>query len=437
MSPSIAERRLATHDRSAGLCEIELLRLAPEVPLTLARELGRIWDGQLNAIIERVLELTAVSGRVELPVEGRAEAVGEMARLVHLLSIRIVAHRVAGRDPTQFHPADEAASLSSTDAVERVRETAKNVAHGFWFQVFDSIRSQRAPIFPGQPPPWPPVLPGRSPRAHKNGTRKNHYVPKFTSAPWKNDHQNVLQLKRGAGGVIAAFTTSYTSFGFEKWLYPEHLENWFGLIESSAARPLAKLLSADALLPEDRYFWTAFLITQFIRTPTYFARSAKELRRRAAAESWPWSMSLELMRRSHQQIFREDHVFAKYYERIATVNWRVLTTSDERPFPRTDTPVVISLDGGWTCYYPLSPTACFAAGPHVSTVFDVPAALHEPISDYVHGTLVRRLLRSSRRSFLVRTADDVEYWKKLAHDFLPLVDPASDLGAWGDLGPSR
>jgi Protein of unknown function (DUF4238) len=428
------ERRLGTHGESAGICESEILRLAPEVPLTLARELGTIWDGQANAIIERVLEITAESGRVVLPLEGRAEAIGDMARLVHILSIRVVAHRVAGRDPGLICPVEEAANLALPVALRRVQETAKNVAHGFWFQVFDRIRSQRARILPAQPPPWPPVLPGRSPRVRPSGTRRNHYVPKFTSAPWRNDQQRVLQVRRDAGGVISAFPASYTAFGFEKWLYPQQLEDWFGLIENSAAGPFAKLLSADVLLPEDRYFWTSFLITQFIRTPTYFAKSAKELRRVAAVESWPWPMSLDLLRRSHQSIFTQDHVFAKLYERITAMKWRILTTSDARPFPRTDTPAVISLGGGWTCNYPLSPTRCFAAGPDATTEFDVPAALSESIAESTHATLVRRLLRSSRRSFLVRTTDDAEYWKKLAHDFLPEVDPASDVRAWGDFG---
>ena len=414
-------------------CEAELLRLVPSVARERSRELGAIWDEQVNRILRQMFDLTADSGRVELPLDGRAEVVGELARLMLFLSSRVVASRLEGREVHSIDLEQERAELETPTALERVRNTAQNVATRIWFKVYDEIRARRTSLDPSKPSPWPPPLPGRAPRRPRRHTLKNHYVPEFSSAPWKNGQQKARLIKRDERGIVTTSVKPHSAWGYEKRLYPQHLEDWFSLIENSAAGPYMKLVTSDILTPEDRYFWSAFIITQFLRTPTYFAAAAKQLRRIAVSEEWPWHMSPDLLKRSHQTLFDQDVVFAEYYRRLQFVRWRILTTEETHPYPRTDTPVVISASTGWTCYYPLTPTKCFVAGPQGTTEWDVPAALSEPIDVPTHAQLSQMFLQNSRRAFLIRADDDFGHWRMLAEKHLPQRDPAADCIAWGEL----
>ncbi len=415
------------------IVESEILKRAPTLAPERVAALSALWDDQLDRILRRVFELTADSGRVAWPESARAEAVGELARLILWLGTRVVDRLAAERDLDSVDPHHEAEALRSPHAIARIEETAQTVATHIWFRVYDDLHARRGSVDRSNAFEWPPTLPGRVRRPASERTKRNHYVPEFTSLPWADAKGKARVVRRDERRVVTSRVRSVASFGYEKRLYPQHLEDWFSLIENRAKSSYDKLVTVDVLTPEDRYFWIAFLVTQFLRTPTYFSSASKRLRRMAQEKQWPWQMTPELLRRSHETLFRQDKVFAEYYERLNRARWSVLVTAEESPFPRTDTPVLISATGGWRLLYPLTPTKCFVAGPQERQDGDVPAALSEHVNPERYELLTRAFLASSRRSFLIRGGDDREAWSKRAREHIPMDDPAAGCIAWGEL----
>lgn len=412
-----------------------IYRLDPSLERESADRLADLWADQLDQVIKRMLVLTAESGRRVWPRGSRPEAVGTLARLTAFLADRIISDRTAGRSPSEIDLDEERQTLRTPHFIEKVENTAANMAVA-WNKVFDDLSHKRSPLSPAQTTTWPPKLPGRPPRQRSKGTVINHYVPEFTTKPWANETGKVQIVTRDRPGVIDERYGAPRSFGYEKLLYHQGLEDWFALLENAATVPYRKLISVGVLTPEDRYFWISFLIVQFLRTPSYMAMITKGLRERAAREKWPWRMTSDLTRRAYETTFTTDKVFDTYYRQFDAVRWSILKTDAAASFPRTDAPVVISVRDGWHCLYPLTPTHCFLAGSELATENDVPAALIHSIPGEAARLIAATLIRSARRSFVIPPGQDTEYWKALGHDALPLTDPAIDCIAWGGIsGP--
>jgi hypothetical protein len=408
---------------------------SPRIDVDRAAQLARIWVRQRDAIIDRMHEITRESGRVAWHARSRAEAIGEMARLLLFATERIVAHRTNGRPVDTIDPIEEETALSQPEAMERCENTARIFAERIWFRVYDNL-SRKYPLIAGADTPHPTTrLPGNATRQLQPGTTRNHYIPTFTAKPWADAAREVRVFKRAVGGHLLVRTRGYRTFGHERFLYPQHLENWFADIEQAARRPYGKLVTTEVLTEEDRYFWIAFLTTQFLRTPSFMAAIAKQLRARARRERWPWPMTPALLRSAHAQLFNEDRVSAQYHRRFAGKRWSIQTAAADRAFPRTDSPVVaagLDADGSWRCYYPLTPTQCFVVGPENAGERDVPAALGTRLSNVETDRLTGLLISRSRRSFITRCSDSEDRWLQIARS-VPASDPLERYRAWGEL----
>jgi hypothetical protein len=405
----------------------------PQISADHARQLASVWERHLDSIIERVHALTKDSGRVAWHVSAREEAIGEMAHLLALLSRKVFEDRSAGRAIEAIDPVEEVAALGAPDELARVENTAKVVAEQIWFPVYDRLAAKYPLVEQGSDSRLPRSIRGHHARQRQPGTKRNHYIPSFTVRPWADAADAVRVFMRGRGGAVAVRTRSIGAFGYEKFLYSQPLENWFGGVEQAAARTYSKLVTVDALTSEDRYWWIVFLSVQVMRTPYFMSALAGQLKRRAAAEGWPWVLTPALLRAAHAQLFSDDRVFAGYYRRFASRRWSILTAASGLAFPRTDAPVVPVASNErheWHCYYPLTPSQCFLCGPSRVDERDVPAALPRTVSPEATEELVELLVSSSRRSFVTRVGDPEARWLAVVQK-VPRHNPTEMYRAWG------
>lgn len=418
------------------LLEPLIAGLDEHVPAESVSRLAELWSMQLSKVIYRVMELTRESGRVAWHRQARAESVGELARLTLTLAQNIVKHQTRERSLRDIDVNAEEAALLEPHALERIENTAQIVAEHIWFKVYDCLQQAYPLVRSANEREWPPTLPGSRLRKTDPRTKRNHYVPRFSIEPWRDFKGELRVLRRRPNGTVLSRNRPSKSWGFEPMLYGQHYEDWFGQIESSASKPYAMLRSCTPLSPDDRYFWIAFMILQYVRTPSFMATLARGLRRKAVAEGWPWAMTPELLRRAYLTLFDDDRLFTSYYRRFDRRRWRILVAAPGHAFPRTDCPVVsarVGQSGGWCCYFPLSPTQCFKAGPDAAGDREVPAALSVSLSPEESETVNAALLRASRRSFGVRTTDPTDHWQSLAERCLPLKDPVGSYRAWGPI----
>lgn len=304
-----------------------------------------------------------------------------------------------------------------------------------WCSVYDDLTRKYPLIGVPAEREWPPPLPGGGFRQTQPGTTRNHFIPRFSTKPWADSQGQVRVFKRMANGEVAARERSYRSFGHERFLYPQGLEDWFSRLEQQAQVPYRKLVAPDALTQDDRYFWIAFLTVQHLRTPSYMAAIARGIRSRAKDERWPWTMTPSLLRSAHALLFQDDRLFATYHRRFIARRWEVWRAPAGQAFPRTDCPVVALVPGdgrGWRCYYPLTPTQCFVAGPDKAQETDVPVALSRHLSAHATTEVVEFLVSSSRRSFVTRREDTEAEWLHIAQR-VPVRDPLEGYRAWGEL----
>lgn len=409
--------------------------LAPGLAEDRARALARVWTQQLDRVVTRLHELTVESGRVVWHVNARAEAISRMARLLLFLSDRIIEQRTRDRTVEAIDPVEEAAALEQPDAAERVENTARVVAERIWFGVYDELAALFPLIAGERDRPRPPRLSGRGTRRTGHGTARNHYVPVFSTRRWADHRREVLVVKRDRTGAIFARRRSVRSFGYERFLYAQRLEDWFADVEHAAVTPYGKLCASEVLTDDDKYFWVALLTIQLLRTPSFMAWSARGLRERAHAEGWSRAMTPALLREAHAAMFEDDRVFSGYYRHLTQRRWSIAVAADGYSFPRTDTPVVMMAAGaprGWRCFYPVTPTKCFIAGPTDAREDDVPAALPARLSSGASERLIRALVSHARRSFAVRCSDDQDYWVAMAAT-LRTSDPVRGYRAWGEL----
>lgn len=185
-------------------------------------------------------------------------------------------------------------------------------------------------------------------------TNKNHYVPVFTNKAWKDESKAWLfktYSKKNEQIIEHKKSQGKKSWGFKHHFYSQELENLFrDEIETPCVNLYQKLINGGILTYAERIKWSQFLITQAIRTPSFFNY------RKKAVEF-----------QNHNFNFDESIVGCVHCEEnklIADRNWIILKAHEEDYFIRTDNPVYMTgflENDTTTIFYPLTPNLCFVA----------------------------------------------------------------------------
>lgn len=185
-------------------------------------------------------------------------------------------------------------------------------------------------------------------------TKKNHYVPVFTNLAWKDKSQDwKFKTYSQKNGQIVEHKNSVgrRAWGYKDYFYSQALEDLFrDRIETPSIVIYQKLINQEVLTYNERIKWAQFLITQAIRTPSFF-----DYRKKAG----------ELQKEDFD--FDESIIGCEHCEEnklLADRNWIILKAHEEDHFIRTDNPVYMTgflENDTTTIFYPLTPNLCFVA----------------------------------------------------------------------------
>jgi hypothetical protein len=183
----------------------------------------------------------------------------------------------------------------------------------------------------------------------------NHFVAQFTSKPWLMGRNHFDRLSMTKSGVRAT-RVGPKNWGSERGLYSQNVEDAFGKIESKLAYFHRKLECEASLSSDERYGWSMWLLSSYLRTPSAFLCSAE------ASEIINDCSADKLFETSYSmlaQCVTNPHLI----ELVANRNWQILT-SDKPYFLKPDSGVVLTdrLDSDdCLILYPISPNVCFLA----------------------------------------------------------------------------
>ncbi|MBU2872006.1 DUF4238 domain-containing protein [Colwellia sp. E2M01] len=187
-------------------------------------------------------------------------------------------------------------------------------------------------------------------------TNKNHFSPVFANKHWtsgnENWHYKYYYFCQNRNCVVdGKKDKGKTAWGFEFNLYSQELEDKLDTeLENHASLLYEKLLSDIVLTPDERMKWSQYIITQAVRTPSFFKYRDK----------------LEEINGGDTS-YKENIIGCQWCDEnkyIANRNWLILEAAEDDYFMRTDNPVYMTgfiNNPTTTIYYPLSPKKCFVA----------------------------------------------------------------------------
>jgi hypothetical protein len=187
-------------------------------------------------------------------------------------------------------------------------------------------------------------------------TNKNHFSPVFANKHWTNEesgwsYKYYYFCKHRNKVIDSHKDIGKTAWGYQINLYPQELEDRLDSeLENESAALYEKLVSGDRLNTNQRIKWAQFIITQAVRTPSFFKYRDYIEKNNGGDYSY-----------KHTILGCTGCEGNKY---ISARNWMILKAHEDDFFIRTDNPVYMTgcIDNSTTIIlYPLTPELCFVA----------------------------------------------------------------------------
>lgn len=203
-------------------------------------------------------------------------------------------------------------------------------------------------------------------------TQNNHFSPVFANQYWTNDaagwqYKYYYYCKYRHCVVDSNKDRGKTAWGYEKHLYSQELENRLDTeLENESAILYDKLINGITLSADERMKWGQFIITQAVRTPSFF--KYRDYIESLNGGDYSYKNNI---------LGCPGCVENKY---VATRNWLILKAHEDDFFMRTDNPVYMTgflNNPSTTIFYPLTPELCFVACSTVETII-LPKGMEMP-----------------------------------------------------------
>ncbi|WAL79995.1 DUF4238 domain-containing protein [Shewanella sp. DAU305] len=194
-------------------------------------------------------------------------------------------------------------------------------------------------------------------------TSKNHFSPVLANKYWTDEesgwsYKYYYFCKHRKQVIDSHKDIGKTAWGYELNLYPQEVEDCLDSdLENESAVLYEKLISGEKLNAEQRMKWGQFIITQAVRTPSFF--KYRDHLEKMSGGDYSYKHTILGCAGCEEN---------KY---IASRNWLMLKAHESDFFIRTDNPVYMTgcLDNSTTViFYPLTPELCFVACSFVETV---------------------------------------------------------------------
>lgn len=346
-----------------GTSDLILSRIKHRYPeftnQTHSTSIATVWAIEVDQIISRMFDIIR-SARPPMHISVREKAIFELAKLTLWLTDLVVDKKLTEKRLEDFDEQTETELMQSSVGRERIDSTARVMAEQIWLNLYDQWHKPLRRI----------VVPEKMSRAGKarlinstsqKRTREHHYLPRFSNKYWTDSTGQILIFSRVVNGGVRTKLRPYRRWGFEPYLYSQHLEDLLSRIESDAKAPYEKLLKVVPLTPGERKQWITFLIAQWLRTPSLMLQLIGRLKQKIKVDGMNYGTHPADLARAYETLFQDDRLYRILYIDIAKRSWFILHSPTDTYFVKPDVGVAISGNHeaeDWSLTFPLSPSKC-------------------------------------------------------------------------------
>jgi len=342
-----------TNKNDFSVTAAALKKFRPEVELRSLNALCQIWDGVVDKIVTRMLDLTGDELDL-LHINIKPEMSFELSKLLLFLAEQVVEKRLGDRDPELIDLECEHVDCFGESGLKMIDETAKNLANGIWLKLYRERwkpKSLKALERDKNPPKT--VLSVKP-------VGKNHYIAKFFLREYWSNERKVAKYAFDEAAFLRRSVISFGAWGYEPLLYSDHVEAWFSLIEGDARRPLDMMLKTVPLNDPQRLALLGFLVVQHMRTPPYRSRIISGTREIAVREvGVEKANEAEFQRQAFETIFQNNELYDRIARPLLWSQWH-LVKSKKPVFVLPDCASFVGkINKSQVMFAPLTPYVCF------------------------------------------------------------------------------
>lgn len=361
----------------------------------------------INAIVKEIVEYSNHE-MIDVHINLREEMAFELARIISILKEKIVADRIQGRSISSIDPKKERDECFSCYGIERINNTAKNFAEGFYLEIYRQRWKPKtlAALAKEKNPKKNIIIP--------KPVERNHFIPKSFIKKYWSEQQSVFRNRKDmAVGSVSMKAIPVGSWGYEQNLYTDYLEAYFGLVEGDAARPIEMILNGIPLNSPQRESLVGFIVIQYLRNPLYVSELRKHIGPIVAAyEGIDKSQDDNYMKKLYEALYSENELYDKIARPILWSKWAMVRA--ENPlFVLPDISVVFGFHQSERyVFVPLTPKRCLIVLPErVSELRVVPynieasTDLLENITDVLEHTSSEEFLSSKNCRHQLKNID--------------------------------
>jgi hypothetical protein len=322
------------------------------------KELSEIWDEVADRVISRMLELFLPDVDV-IHIDLRGELILALAKMRVVLASTVAQNRTGDRHLSDINIKTEREDCLGPAGLERIENSARNLAEA-WQQQFRK-RWRPKSLAALQKEKAPPKPQRRSPKE----VSKNHYIAKaFIRDHWSTAGRIKRWRKNATGEYLPSPSQPFGKWGHARGLYSDKLEDYFGLVEGDATRPIAMLLASEPLNNPQRQALVGFLMIQQFRNPAFLSRlkaAMKPIVKAAIGEHR--SEDDNYMQAVYETLFTNNDFYDRIARPVFWNTWVLLKSKGHFVLP--DTWGVLRSEPEPDSFYcaPLTPSVCFLSLP--------------------------------------------------------------------------
>jgi len=317
-----------------SLTRIAILRQLPDADSLLVDRFSIIWDEVVDSIIQKMLDYCKPLVD-DLHINLREEWLFELANLSLDIAEKVVADRLAGQQLEQLDECLERAACLNEDGAAKISNTAMIFAEHVWLKKYSerwkpktekALKKESSP----EVAPTPIVVPPQK----KN---KNHFIPEFFIESYWSKLNTIFRFTKNTNGEATRDLKTFAQWGYLKNIYSDEREEWFGLLEGDAERPLKMLLNVEPLNRPQRESLVGFIVIQRLRNP-HFMDSLKLQMKPIVADGVGGGCENDpgYMRQVYETLFSNNEFYDKLAGPIYRNEW-VMVKSNDSEFVLPDT----------------------------------------------------------------------------------------------------
>lgn len=340
-----------------SLTKFSILGQTPDAESHLVDRFSVIWDEVVDSIIRKMLEYCNPHINA-IHINLREEMTLELAKLSLTIAEKVVNARLGGRRIEQLDENFEREACFNEEGMAKICNTATIFAEHVWLKIYGERWKPRTEAM---------IKRDGVPRISKFAPQKvgeNHFVPKSFLKRYWSENDSIFRFTKNEGGAFTKDTKTFGQCCFEKNLYSDGLEAWFGLLEGDAERPLKMLLNVEPLNRPQRESLVGFIVIQRLRN-LHFIDSLKRQMKPIVADmvGGERENNPDYMRSVYEILFTNNEFYDKLAGPILRNVW-VMVRAHDSEFVLPDTCNIFGThDGGQYVVMPITPKDCLVILP--------------------------------------------------------------------------